>query len=211
MIGTEAWVQVVSDDARAQGGSEPAEPGGRPRVWEQERDRERARPLPCWRQLSLSSGRSSPAPRPRGARARSIARDVDAKSMVDEVPVFYVKATGEDGVQIRQKLANMKPAALQQCRERSQKRAEEVQRSQDKKEEAWTLFRRQGDLIRKTRDDFEREFKHQVMRSLDRNSKEDEKSLNKWTGELRLKAEAEEIQKMKEEDVRSRKLRSGGR
>ena len=49
------------------------------------------------------------------------------------------------------------------------------------------------------------------MRSLDRNSKEDEKSLNKWTGELRLKAEAEEIQKMKQEDVRSRKLRSGGR
>ena len=32
MIGTEAWVQVVSDDARTQGGgSEPTEPGGRPR------------------------------------------------------------------------------------------------------------------------------------------------------------------------------------
>ena len=112
---------------------------------------------------------------------------------------------------MRQKLANTKPAALQQCRKRWQKRAEEVQRFQDKKEEAWALFRRQGGLSRKTRDDFEREFKHQVMRSLDCNSKEDEKSLEKWTDELRAKAEAEEIQKMKQEDVRSRKLRSSGR
>ena len=56
-----------------------------------------------------------------------------------------------------------------------------MQRFQDKNEEAWALFRRQGGLIRKTRDDFEREFKHQVLRSLDRDSKEDEKSLENWT------------------------------
>ena len=43
------------------------------------------------------------------------------------------------------------------------------------------------------------------MRSLDRNSKDDEKSLEKWTNELRAKAEAEEIKKMKQVDVRSRK------
>ena len=34
-------------------------------------------------------------------------------------------------------------------------------------------------MSRKTRDDFEREFKHQEMCSLDRNSKEDEESLEK--------------------------------
>ena len=146
------------------------------------------------------------------AHERSQSRETSTRSfLVDEVLDFYVKATGEDGVQMRQKLAIMKPAALQQCRERWQKRAEEVQRFQDKKEEGWALFRRQGGLSRKTRDDFEREFKHQVMRSLDRNSKEDEKSLEKWTDELRAKAEAEEIQKVKQEDVRSRILRSGGR
>ena len=150
---------------------------------------------------SLLSERSSLAPRPRGARARSIARDVDAKSLVDVVADFYVKATGKDGVQMRQQLANMKPAAVQQCRERWQKRAEEVQRFQEKKEEARVLLRRQGGL----KDDFEREFKHRVMHSLDRYSKEDEKSLEKWTNELRAKAEAEEIKKMKQEDVRSRK------
>ena len=49
------------------------------------------------------------------------------------------------------------------------------------------------------------------MRSLDRDRKEYEKSLQKWTDELRAKAEAEEIQKMKQKDFRSRKLRSGGR
>ena len=38
MIGTEAWVQVVSDDARAQGGFRAR----RASAWEQERDRERA-------------------------------------------------------------------------------------------------------------------------------------------------------------------------
>ena len=51
---------------------------------------------------SLLSERSSLAPRPRGARARSIARDVDAKSLVDVVVDFNVKATGKDGVQMRQ-------------------------------------------------------------------------------------------------------------
>ena len=50
---------------------------------------------------SLLSERSSLAPRPRGARAQSIARDVDAKSLVDMVADFYVKATGKDGVQMR--------------------------------------------------------------------------------------------------------------
>ena len=74
------------------------------------------------------SERSSLAPKPRGARGQSIARDVDAKSLLDVVVDFYVKKTGKDGVQMRQQLANMKPAAVQQCRERWQKRAEEVQK-----------------------------------------------------------------------------------
>ena len=251
MIGTEAWVQVVSDDARAQGGFRARRAWGKT-AWEQERDRERAskaaerarRAAELTAELaaqseravsevcthppglprdeptaersvapttgdspflaggdSLLSGRSSLAPRPRGARARSIARNVDAKSLVDVTLDFYVKATGEDGVQMRQKLANMSQAALQQNRERWQKRAEEVQRFQDKKEEARALFRRQGGLEER----FEREFKQQVMRSIGHNREDDEKSLDKWTNELRGKAEAEETKKMRREDVRSRK------
>ena len=249
MIGTEAWVQVVSDDARAQGGFRARRAWGKT-AWEQERDRERAskaaerarRAAELTAELaaqseravsevcthppglprdeptaersvapttgespflaggdSLLSGRSSLAPRPRGARARSIARNVDAKSLVDVTLDFYVKATGEDGVQMRQKLANMSQAALQQNRERWQKRAEEVQRFQDKREEARAFFRRQGGLEER----FEREFKQQVMRSIGHNREDDEKSLDKWTNELRAKAEAEEIKKMRREDVRS--------
>ena len=243
MIGTEAWVQEVNDYARAQGGSEHAEPGKKPRGSrretgsgqaerqsvpdEQRRSRQSWRPTlkeqcprrapilracfttsqlqsaasrrqpltaPSLSEATLSSGRSSQVPRPRGARARSIARNVDAKLLVDEVLDFYVKATGEDGVQMRQKLANMKAAALQQCRERWQKRAEEVQRFQDMKEEAWSLFRRQGGLGRKTKDDFETELRREITSILDRSSKE-----------------AEESRRMKQEDFRSRKLRSGGR
>ena len=40
-IGTDAWVQVVNDDARAQGGTEQREPGGR-NAWKAERDKEQA-------------------------------------------------------------------------------------------------------------------------------------------------------------------------
>ena len=169
MIGTEAWVQVVSDDARAQGGVR-ARRAWKKTAWEQERDRERAskaaerarRAAELTAELaaqseravsevcthppglprdeptaersvaptagdspflaggdSLLSERSSLVPRPRGARARSIARDVDAKSFVDVVVDIYVKATGKDGVQMRQQLANMKPAVVQQCRSRA--------------------------------------------------------------------------------------------
>ena len=43
IIGTEAWVQVVSDDARAQGGSELAEPGDTPRGSKRETGKGRAK------------------------------------------------------------------------------------------------------------------------------------------------------------------------
>ena len=76
-----------------------------------------------------------------------------------------------------------------------------MQRFQDKREEARALFRRQGGLEER----FEREFKQQVMRSIGHNREDDEKSLDKWTNELRAKAEAEEIKNMRREDVRSRK------
>ena len=202
MIGTEAWVQVVSDDAGAQGRFR-ARRAWEKTAWEQERDRERAskaaerarRAAELSAQLaaqseravsevcthppglprdeptaersvaptagdspffaggdSLLSERSSLAPRPRGARARSIARNVDAKSLVDVTLDFYVKATGGDGVQMRQKLANVSQAALQQNRERWQKRAEEVQRFQDKREEARALFEKTRRLGRTFRE-----------------------------------------------------------
>ena len=81
------------------------------------------------------------APRPRDARARSAARDVEAKTRVEEALNLYVKATGKDPARKRQELVNMKPRDLRRCLERWQERAEEVQCLRDKKEQVWELFR----------------------------------------------------------------------
>ena len=84
------------------------------------------------------------APRPRDARTKSAARDVEAKTRVDEALDFYVKTAGEDGIQKRQALGNMRPGELRRFRERWQVCAEDVQRLQHKKTQAWEFFRRQG-------------------------------------------------------------------
>ena len=73
---------------------------------------------------------------------------------------------------MRHKFVNMNPGDLQRYLERWQARAEEVQRLQEKKGQAWKFFRRQGGLRRRTREEFE-EFDHKVMRNI----KADEKLL----------------------------------
>ena len=139
---------------------------------------------------SLLSGRSSPAPRPRGARARSIAPkrrcEVFGRRDAGLLRQSHWRRRSPDAPEAR-KHESSRAAAN---RERWQKRAEEVQRFQDKREEARALFRRQGGLEER----FEREFKQQVMRSIGHNREDDEKSLDKWTNELRAKAEAERDQ-----------------
>ena len=159
-------------------------------------------------QLQNAASRRQAADSPFLAGGDSLLSEQSSPSSKAVVVDFYVKATGEHGVQMRHKLANMRPTELQQSRERWQKRAEEMQRFQDLKEEAWSLFRRQGGLGRKTKDDFETEFQRKITPSLDRSSKEDEKSLQKWTDVLRTKAKAEESRRMKQEDSGSQKLRS---
>ena len=79
----------------------------------------------------------------REARSQSATRNVETKSMVDEVLDFYVKTTGKDGTQKRQELVNMRPGELRRSLEHWRLRAEEKQRLLEKKEEAWELFRRQ--------------------------------------------------------------------
>ena len=108
----------------------------------------------------------------RGARPRSAARNVEAKTLVDKALNFYVKATGKDGAQMRQEFVNMRPGDLRRYLERWQARAEDVQRLQEKKGQVWKFFRRQGGLRRRTREEF-KEFDHKVMR----NNKADEKLL----------------------------------
>ena len=128
--------------------------------------------------------------------------------MVDEALDFYVKATVRDGTQKRKELVNMRPGELRRSLERWQVRAEEVQRFQDKKEQAWDLYRR---VLSKRREDFENEFHRWVTR----NDKADEKLLQDWTDELQAKvrvierrSEARETKQMGIEDFSSQQRRT---
>ena len=131
--------------------------------------------------------------------------------MVDEALDFYVKATGRDGTQKRQELASMRPGDLRRSVERWEARAKEVQHRQDKKEQAWDLYRRMPNFKRKKKEDFEKDLKHKAMH----NGKVDEKSLQEWTDEMQSKVqkaerelEAREETWMESEDFNSQQRRT---
>ena len=87
--------------------------------------------------------------------------------MVDEALDFYVKATGREGTQKRQELVNMRPGELRRNLEHWRLRAEEKQRLQEKKEEAWELFGRQPGHKQTTEEKFAQEFKRRVTNMMD--------------------------------------------
>ena len=287
MIGTDAWVQVVNDDARAQGGYRAKRAWGR-NAWKAERDKENANKVaqqvrraaaltaelaaqsekktaavcdqpPGLDELAghieapnMGAGGSHPQatmmPDPwatyerpsankgqattsapleanedtfalakgfRKGRSRSASRNVETRSMddsmVDEALDYYVKATGRDGTQKRQELVNMRPGELRRSLERWQARAKEVQRLQEKKEQAWDLCSRVPSFGRKKKEDFERDVAHKVVY----NGKVDEKSLQEWTDEMQSKVqraerefEARERRWMKTEDRTSQRRRT---
>ena len=66
--------------------------------------------------------------------------------LTNETMSFYVKATGNDESSMRRQLSGTKLENLRRERDHWRKRAEERQRLQDKKEEAWELFQRQASL-----------------------------------------------------------------
>ena len=76
---------------------------------------------------SPPSGEAFFAPRRRDARAPSVARDVEAKTRVDDALNFLFKAKGKDGAQKRRELLNMRPGDRRRCLQCWQ-----VQRLQDK-------------------------------------------------------------------------------
>ena len=117
--------------------------------------------------------------------------------MVDEAVDFYVKATGRDGTQKRQELVNMRPGELKRSLERWQARAKEVQRLQDKKEQAWDFYSRVPSFGRRKKEDFEKDFGHKVVYD----GKIDEKRLREWTDEMQSKVQKAE----RELEVRERK------
>ena len=97
----------------------------------------------------------------RGARS-SVARGQEVAAWVEETVGFYVKATGKDENQIRQRLAEMKPEEVRRSREHWRLRAKEKQCFQEQEEEAWELFRRQPGHKQTTKEKFAQEFKRRV-------------------------------------------------
>ena len=117
---------------------------------------------------------------------------------------------------MRPKFEGMKLEDLRRERDRWRKRAEEKQRLQGKKEEAWELFKRQPRFGAARREEFEREYEQKVttkMRSpFDLGPPDvDEKSLQEWVNKLLVNAlaedrkkEARECRRMRQEDANSR-------
>ena len=135
-------------------------------------------PLPLGQSIPRDPGRS------RGGQPRSDARAQEAVALADEEGSLFVKATGKDEARMRAKLTGMKLENLRKERECWRKRAEIKQRLQDRKEEAWELFRRSAGLRPKLREEFEREYARRVMRGSSYspfgNSESEEKSLREW-------------------------------
>ena len=263
MIGTDAWVQVVRDDARAQGGYRACKAWGHA-AWKEERDKERASKVAeqvrraaaltaelaaqsekevsevCSHPPGLHDEAAAVTPQPtcspslvisnslqtsqgflsfsgkfRERQPRSDTRAQEKAALVDETLSLLAKVTGKDEASMRPKFQGMKLEDLRRERDHWRKRAEEKQRLQGKKEEAWELFKRQPRFGAARREEFEREYKQKVptkMRSpFDLGPPDaDEKSLQEWVDKLLVKALAEdrkkevaECQKMRQEDVNS--------
>ena len=121
---------------------------------------------------------------------------------------------------MRPKFEGMKLEDLRRERDRWKKRAEEKQRLQGKKEEAWELFQRQPRLGAARREEFEREYKQKVTTKrfspFDLGPPDaDKKSLQAWVEDLLKialaqdrKKEARERQNMEQEDSNSQRRRA---
>ena len=124
------------------------------------------------------------------------------RARTGEMVSLFVKATDKDEARMRAKLTGMKLENLRKERDCWRKRAEIKKRLQDRKEEAWQLFRTQAGLRPKLREEFEREYTRKVTRG-----SWAEELLNNALAEER-KREARESQKMGQEDASSQQCQS---
>ena len=151
----------------------------------------------------------------RGGRPRSTTRAQEAASLTDETLNFFVKATGKDEASMRQKLTSQKREELRRSRDYWKARAEDEERFQKMKEEAWRLFERQPGFKRKTREEFEEELTRKVRNTPGNNRGEREKMMQKWSSEMQRVVQPEERRhearvrtKMEQEDSNSQRQRT---
>ena len=111
----------------------------------------------------------------RGGRPRSTTRVQEAASLTDETLNFFVKTTGKDEASMWQQLICQKREELRRNRDHWKARADDEERFQKMKEEAWRLFERQPGFKRKTREEFEEELTRKVRNTPGNNREEREK------------------------------------
>ena len=85
---------------------------------------------------------------------------------------------------MRQQLTSQKREELRRSRDHWKARAEDEERFQKMKEEAWRLFERQPGFKRKTREEFEEELTRKVRNTPGNNRGEREKMVQKWSSEM---------------------------
>ena len=150
----------------------------------------------------------------RGERPRSTTRGQEVTSLIDEKLNFFVKATGKDETSMRLQLTSQKREELRRSRDHWKARAEEEERLQKTKDEAWRLFERMPGFKRKTREMFEEEFTSNVRNALDNSRKEREKAVQELSSDMQKvirpeqrKREARERTRMEQEDSNSHSRR----
>ena len=135
-------------------------------------------PLPAGQGFSSFSAMS------RGRQSGPDSRAQEKAALAEETQNFFVRTTGKDEAPMQPEFKGMKLETLRKERDGWRKLAEEKQQLQDKKEEAWELFRRQPNWESKRREDFEREYKQKVVTqplySPFASSKREDKFLQEW-------------------------------
>ena len=128
---------------------------------------------------------------------------------------FLRQATGKDETSLRQQLTNQKCEELRRSRDHWKTRAEKEERFQKTKEDAWSLFERQLGIKRKTKEEFEEEFKRKVRDVMSSSRSERDKMLQKWSSEMQKvvqpeerRREARERGRKEQEDPNSQRPRS---
>ena len=116
---------------------------------------------------------------------------------------------------MRQQLTSQKREELRRSRDHWKARAEDEERFQKMKEEAWRLFERQPGFKRKTGEEFEEELTRMVRNTPGNNRGEREKIMQKWLSEMQRvvqpeerRHEAREGTKMEQEDSNSQRQRT---
>ena len=142
--------------------------------------------------LSASQDLSSHSGTIRGRQKRSDTRAQEAAPLIDETLNYFVKTTGKDEASMRQQLTGQKREELRRNRDHWKARAEDEERFQKMKEEAWSLFERQPGFKRKTRNELEEEFGRKVRNVMGNSRGEQEKVVQKWSDEMQRAIQPEE-------------------